>query len=70
MVFVDGIYDNMVVDTRFNKFHGRPFARALYLYVFLMKEKLVGDSPRCYQGQQDDFTRTMLSITILSTDTI
>ena len=28
----------------------------------------MGDSPGFYQGQQDDFTRTMLSITILRTD--
>ena len=35
MVFVNYIYD-MVVDTQFNKFHGRPFARVLY--VFLMKD--------------------------------
>ena len=34
MVFVNYIYD-MVVDTQFHKFHGRPFARVLY--VFLMK---------------------------------
>ena len=35
MVFVNCIYD-MVVDTYFNKFHGRPFTRVLY--VFLMKD--------------------------------
>ena len=35
MVFINCIYD-MVVDTQFNKFHGRPFARVLY--VFLMKD--------------------------------
>ena len=35
MVFVIYIYD-MVVDTQFHKFHGRPFARILY--VFLMKD--------------------------------
>ena len=35
MVFVNYIYD-MVVDTQFHKFHGRPFARVLY--VFLMKD--------------------------------
>ena len=35
MLFVNYIYD-MVVDTQFNKVHGRPFARVLY--VFLMKE--------------------------------
>ena len=34
MVFVNYIYD-IVVDTQFNEFHGRPFARVLY--VFLMK---------------------------------
>ena len=33
MVFENYIYD-MVVDTQFNKFHGRPFARVLH--VFLM----------------------------------
>ena len=35
MVFVNYIYD-MVVDTQFHKFHGRPFARVVY--VFLMKD--------------------------------
>ena len=35
MVFVNYIYD-MVVDTQFHKFYGRPFARVLYL--FLMKD--------------------------------
>ena len=35
MVFVNCIYD-MVVDIQFHKFHGRPFARVLY--VFLMKD--------------------------------
>ena len=36
MVFVNYIYD-MVVDTnKFHKFHGRPFA--LVLYVFLTKD--------------------------------
>ena len=35
MVFVNYIY-NVVVDTQFHKFHGRPFARVLY--VFLMKD--------------------------------
>ena len=35
MVFVNCIYD-IVVDTQFHKFHGRPFARVLY--VFLMKD--------------------------------
>ena len=39
MVFVNYIYD-MVVDTQFHKFHGRPFARVLH--VFLMKDILVG----------------------------
>ena len=34
MVFVNYIND-MVVDIQFNKFHGRPFARVMY--VFLMK---------------------------------
>ena len=34
VVFVNYIYD-MVVDTQFNKFHGRPFARVLH--VFLME---------------------------------
>ena len=30
----------MVVDTQFHRFHGRPFARVLYIYimVFLMKD--------------------------------
>ena len=39
MVFVNYIYlqvYNMVVDAQFNKFHGRPFARVLD--VFLMKD--------------------------------
>ena len=36
MVFVYYIY-NMVIDTQFHKFHGRPFARVLY--VFLMEER-------------------------------
>ena len=40
MVFMNYIYD-MVVDTQFNKFHGRPFARVLY--VFLMKAKMSVD---------------------------
>ena len=35
MVFVKYI-DVMVVDTQFSKFHGRPFARVLH--VFLMKD--------------------------------
>ena len=35
MVVVNCIYD-MVVDIQFHKFHGRPFARVLYL--FLMKD--------------------------------
>ena len=35
MVFVNCIYD-VVVDTQFHKFHGRPFARVLY--VFPMKD--------------------------------
>ena len=35
MVFMNYIYD-MVVDTQFHKFHVRPFARVLY--VFLMKD--------------------------------
>jgi len=35
MVFVNYIYD-MVADTQFHKFHGRPFARVLYAY--LMKD--------------------------------
>ena len=66
MVFVNYIYD-VVVDTKFHKFYGRPFARVLYL--FLMKD--IGRwLPGCYQGQQDDFRRMMLSITILRTDTI
>ena len=34
-VFVKNIYD-MVVDTQFHRFHSRPFARILY--VFLMKD--------------------------------
>ena len=50
MVLVNYVYD-MIVDTEFHKFHSRPFARVLY--VFLMKD-IVGDSPGCYQGQQDD----------------
>ena len=65
-MFVNYIYD-MVVDTQFHKFYGRPFARVLYL--FLMKD-IGRDSPGCYQGQQDDLRRTMLSITILRTDAI
>ena len=32
--------------------------------------KQVGDSSGCYQGQQDDFTRTMRPLTVLCTDTI
>ena len=35
MVLVNYIYDT-VVDTQFDKFHGRPFARVLH--VFLMKD--------------------------------
>ena len=42
----------MVVDTQFHKFYGRPFARVLYLFLMKMK---VGDSPGCYQDQQDNF---------------
>ena len=34
VLFVNYIYD-MVADTQFHKFHGRPFARVLY--VFLLK---------------------------------
>ena len=37
MVFVNDVYD-MVVDTQFHKFYGKPFARILYL--FLMKDKI------------------------------
>ena len=70
MMFVNYIYDyHMVADTQFHKFHGRPFARVLYVPVFLMK--YIGRLlPGCYQGQQDDFARTMLSITILRMNTI
>ena len=32
VVFVNYIYD-MVVDTQFHKFYGRPFARVLYLFL-------------------------------------
>ena len=32
MVFVNYIYD-MVVDTQFHKFYGRPFARVIYLFI-------------------------------------
>ena len=32
MVFVKYMYD-MVVDTQFHKFHGRPFARVLYVFL-------------------------------------
>ena len=32
MVFANYIYDDMVADTQFHKFHGRPFARVLYIY--------------------------------------
>ena len=32
MVVVSYIYD-MVVDTQFHKFHGRPFASVLYLFL-------------------------------------
>ena len=67
MVFVNYIYD-MVLDTQFHKFYGRQFARVLYL--FLMKgigRRIPWVLP---EGQQDDFTRTMLSITIPRTDTI
>ena len=35
MVSVNYIYD-MIVDTQFHKFHGRPFA--CVLYAFLMKD--------------------------------
>ena len=35
MLFVNYIYD-MVDDSQFNKFHGRPFARVLH--VFLVKD--------------------------------
>ena len=38
MAFVNYIYD-MVVDAQFNKFHGRSFARVLY--VFLVKLSLI-----------------------------
>ena len=37
MVFVNYIYD-IVVDTQLHKFHGRSFARVLYLNVFLTKD--------------------------------
>ena len=33
MVFVNYIYDDIVIDTQFHKFHGRPFARVLYLLL-------------------------------------
>ena len=56
MVFVNYIYDMVVA--QFHKFHGRPFARVLN--VFLMKIE-VGDSPGCHQGQQENFARTILS---------
>ena len=52
-VFVKYIYD-MVVDTQFHKFYGRPFARVLYL--FLMKDigrwlpwVLTGSTERFYE---------------------
>ena len=44
--------------------------RSRVFYMYSSRKIWVGDSPGCYQGQQDDFTRTMLSITILRTDTI
>ena len=65
---VNYIYD-VVVDTQFHKFHGRPFARGLRVYLFLMKDlgrRLPWLPP--LEGQQDDLTRTMLSITILRAD--
>ena len=48
----------------------RMVCRSRVLYIYSSWKIQVGDSPGCYQGQQDDFTRTMLSITILLADTI
>ena len=63
---------NMVADTQFHKFHGRPFARVLYL--FLMKD-VPGRSVTPLGVTRVNRTillgfRTMLSITIARTDTI
>ena len=43
MVFVNCIYD-VVVDTQFHKFHGRPFARVLY-QVFIPHERCRSVTP-------------------------
>ena len=43
--------------------------RSRVFYVYSSWKIYVGDSPGCYHGQQDDFARTMLSITMLRTDT-
>ena len=44
MVFVNYIYD-MVVDTQFHKFHGRPFARALNVFLTKYLFCSTGDPP-------------------------
>ena len=62
MVFVNYIYE-MVVGTQFHKFYGRPFARVLYLFLIKRYRSVtpLGVSR---------VNRTMLSITILHTDTM
>ena len=57
MVFVNYIYD-VVADTQFHKFHGRSFARVLYL--FLVKDigrwlpwMLPGSTGRFYKDERD-----------------
>ena len=66
MVFVNYIYVWLLILSSTNFMVGR--SRVFYMYSSWKIQ--VGDSPGCHQGQQDDFTRTMLSITILRTDTI
>ena len=56
MVFVHQIYD-MVVDTQFHKFYGRPFARVLYLFLAHERYRSVTPLGATSQGQQDDLTK-------------
>ena len=66
MVFVNYIYD-MVVDISSTSFM---VGRSRVFYTYSSWKIKVRDYPGCHQGQQDDLTRTMLSIFILRTDTI
>ena len=67
MVFVNYIYD-MVIDTQFHKFHGRPFARVLY-QVCIPHEIYRSVTHLGATRVKRTIKWTMLSITILRTDT-